>query len=455
MGKIYNGGKNYGQGTDEGTFTIGDESGYYIDITTYPYAQVRIGEANDTENPPETIINPQDISTELVETNDVHKGIEVGSTAYWGYYEPEQGQELNPKSSSLDESLTWLRQNLGGDRNSTLGGKIIYDDIQEEIKFDSGYDVDMGDLKCAIITSGYLYTDPLHGDIINGQGWGQGSANNSLNTFISCIERSINGVDIEGEWENGWGYNASDASQYASSLYDFLGWVRENIVGIDGKITYNEQDNQIEISEAVSVDGSATVDHDLIKGGNRGYWGYQAVAQAHSTSLDSFASWVLDSLDGITRNASSGYYIIDGMKIYDDDIITSNADGWGYHAMADQYSTSLGETIQWLRENCNTDDGTVDVGDGDVVLNSDAQGTSYWTETDQSHSLYATLHSMDDRMCGYIKNYGYNTQDVAVSGDVRTEDSNGWGYYEGEEDDTSLKYVISDILSRLSTLENE
>lgn len=94
MGKIYNGGKNYGQGTDEGTFTIGDESGYYIDITTYPYAQVRIGEANDTENPPETIINPQDISTELVETNDVHKGIEVSSTAYWGYYEPEQGQDI-------------------------------------------------------------------------------------------------------------------------------------------------------------------------------------------------------------------------------------------------------------------------------------------------------------------------------------------------------------------------
>ena len=300
----------------------------------------------------------------------------------------------------------------------------------------------------------YILT-PLHGDIINGQGWGQGSANNSLNTFISCIERSINGVDIEGEWENGWGYNASDASQYAGSLYDFLGWVRENIIGIDGKITYNEQDDQVEISEAVSVDGSVTVDHDLIKGGNRGYWGYQAVAQAHSTSLDSFASWVLDSLDGITRNASSGYYNIDGMKIYDDDIITSNADGWGYHVMADQYSTSLGETIQWLRENCNTDDGTVDVGDGDVVLNSDAQGTSYWTETDQSHSLYETLHDLDDRICGYIRNYGYNTQDVTVSGDVRTEDSNGWGYYEGEEDDTSLKYVISDILSRLSTLENE
>ena len=347
MGKIYNGGKNYGQGTDEGTFTIGDESGYYIDITTYPYAQVRIGEANDTENPPETIINPQDISTELVETNDVHKGIEVGSTAYWGYYEPEQGQELNPKSSSLDESLTWLRQNLGGDRNSTL----------------------------------------------------------------------------------------------------------------DGKITYDEQDDQVEISEAVSVDGSVTVNHDLIKGGSRGYWGYEASPQAHTTSLDSFASWVLgsfDSLDGITHNTSSGYYSIDGMKIYDDDIVTSNVDGWGYHATASEYSTSLGETIQWLRENCGgDDDGTVEIGNGDIVLNSNIQGSSYWTETDESHSLYTTLHDMDDRICGYIRNYGYHTQDVTVSGDVHTEDRNGWGYYEGEEDDTSLKYVISDILSRLSTLENK
>ncbi len=455
MGKIYNGGKNYGQGTDEGTFTIGDESGYYIDITTYPYAQVRIGEANDTENPPETIINPQDISTELVKTNDVH----IGSTAYWGYYEPEQGQELNPKSSSLDESLTWLRQNLGGDRNSTLGGKITYDE-NSTIEFASGYDIHMGNLECATIDSGYIHTDPLQGDIINGQGWGEGSANTSLNTFISCIKRSVSGVDIEGEWRNGWGYNASDASEYASSLYDFLGWVRDNIIGIDGKITYDEQDDQVEISEAVSVDGAVTVNHDLIKGGSRGYWGYEASPQAHTTSLDSFASWVLgsfDSLDGITHNTSSGYYSIDGMKIYDDDIVTSNVDGWGYHATASEYSTSLGETIQWLRENCGgDDDGTVEIGNGDIVLNSNIQGSSYWTETDESHSLYTTLHDMDDRICGYIRNYGYHTQDVTVSGDVHTEDRNGWGYYEGEEDDnTSLKYVISDILSRLSTLENK
>lgn len=385
MGKLYNGGKNYGE---------------------------------DTESLDATYLSKTDAASTYIPSNTNH--IEL-TDANSDHYTDITNAEIKVAANS----------NIGDNEEKYI--KTTEEDIMKNPDY-WGYH----------INNPSEFSQSLNETL----GWLRGNT--------SCIKRSVNGVDIEGEWENGWGYNASDASQYAGSLYDFLGWVRDNITGIDGKITYDEQDDQIEISEAISVDGSVTVDHDLIKGGSHGYWGYQASPQAHSTSLDSFASWVLDSfdsLDGITYNTSSGYYSIDGMIIYDDDIVTSNVDGWGYHATASEYSTSLGETIQWLRENIS-DDGTIEIGNGDVILNSDAQGTSYWTETDQSHSLYTTLHGLDSRISGYITNYGNDTQDVVVSGDIRTEDYNGWGYYEGEDDDTSLKCVISDILSRLSTLEN-
>lgn len=396
MGRIYNGGNNYGEDTDtldtiylnktEGALTYlskADASSTYatktalnakLDATTAASTYLGKTEAENT-------YMPLDVTE-----------IEIGSFSS-GYYTMINKDRIKVGTSDGHTEIgeTFIAPNL-----ITVGDDVS---INSEGINAPYVGTQNGD--------NYISLNPTSGYGLTVEYSPAGS-----HVPVKAINITEDGINKVGNW----GYHVSDPSEFSESLDETIAWLRENS-GSGG-----------------ASDGSLVIANNDMAPEN-GYWGSGRSLQG---SLSTYLA-TIKQLDDLTSNMSysqSGYYILGDLEVHDDDIVLESGT-WG-----DLGNSSLVETLSDMQ---GLMDGSVSVADSDVSLNS-----GYWVETIETGSLKGTMESIVENLC-------YNIHDVEDTSSVETDDvfttGNDWGYYEGESNPASLKSVIHDILARLDTLE--
>ena len=398
MGKIYNGGNNYGESLDDIDYLeIGDiyddnhmildatdgythislyNTGYYTDyFTEVDAGSIYLSSHNtDADEHGITSIHAGDI-----ETDDILR------SSYWGYFE-------NPssKSRSLDEALSYIRQNMSG-----LG-------------------------------NGYIQL--VEQDIINNSGWGSGDLTDpwSLRQVLENLEESIedgfdNGymhisendivqdrhVGVNGYWGTEEPLRVDSLRAALSNLATSGSSVPNPSGYTDGYIlTVNNDEWAIDRNIAYGFNNG-----DLYSDGTDicldwGYWGSEPALQERSLSM------VLNNL--ATEMTTLTAIDFDNDYIYS--TIRSGGDievngYWGGAAGDNLHNESLKQVLvnldnaingSAIASSFNNGTITIDSSSGyhasDIINSSSWQATGYTSLQDTLSMLSRLISDLDDRV---------------------------------------------------------
>ena len=447
MGKLYYGGENYGEGTDNldeikvnGEALVGNNvSGYYVDLVSDDSSSsVAVGYTNGQttketvitkdsvatqqinieggywtrldgrhinmgsgEQPSTTIsggsITTEDIGADTISSNVVYSNDVVRESSDWGTYSGSPAQ-----SGSLNETIAYLLANSGGAGDDSL--VIANSDISPA----SGTWGGISGGHTGGIAQTLKYVDGLS-DIISVSG----------NTDVS-ITISSSGVSTTGDFTTSGDITGDniEADEFANGYWT--------------------------IGHNITSDGDITIYDDDIE--RTGYWGAvddpSDISGRDSTSLNEMIAYLLNLNDG--KVVMSGY-----------DVILADNETWGGVSSPSATTSSLNEVISYLLDN-RGGDGTLTIDRRDLH-----QDTGYYWGQKSNPSIPSG--SLDETLSYIVQNLDTLPQGLSFANDelkisdgqdnyitIGLEDITPSGYWGG--DGTIGDEPLSEHLRKVSYL---